>query len=403
MRRSRRRHQAAEAACSSVPSQREFGRVIPPRVKRVLVRIRNGAPYLPWLLLAIAVGFAVLAALLFLLLRVLPDWIAKSDADVSSVRTGVLAILAGTVAVFGAVYTAKTYALTRQGQLTDRFSRAVEQLGNTSLDVTLGGIYALARIARESPEDYRPVMEVLAAYVRERVAWQQRSDLRRDGPQPAFQNWMGQPPANWPPIMPDTNVQAALTVLARPGVGPDVERFPLDLSKTDLRGAQLADAELEMANLMDAHLTDARLSKARLEGASLGRAELAGANLAEACLRGADLKDACLDGVFALGADFRHRKLTETFWVGTSFINATLKDAHLQDAIFAGASLKGVEFRESLLYSTDFEGARLQGADLSKAHLEGSKFASAIFDSKTQWPPGFDPDANGAVRDENVA
>src|SRR5215218_3453534 len=57
--------------------------------------------------------------------------------------------------------------LTRQGQITERFTRAIDQLGNASLDVRLGGIYALERIARESEEDYWPIMEVLTAYVRQ--------------------------------------------------------------------------------------------------------------------------------------------------------------------------------------------------------------------------------------------
>ena len=40
--------------------------------------------------------------------------------------------------------------LTREGQLTDRFTRAVEQLGNADVAVRVGGIYALGRIAEES-------------------------------------------------------------------------------------------------------------------------------------------------------------------------------------------------------------------------------------------------------------
>ena len=64
--------------------------------------------------------------------------------------------------------------LTQQGQITERFTRAIEQLGATGdkgvrkLEIRLGGIYALERIAWDSPErDYSTVMEVLTAYVRE--------------------------------------------------------------------------------------------------------------------------------------------------------------------------------------------------------------------------------------------
>jgi hypothetical protein len=59
--------------------------------------------------------------------------------------------------------------LTREGQITDRYTKAVEQLGNDKgqLGVTLGGIYALERIAKDSERDHPTVMEVLSAFVRE--------------------------------------------------------------------------------------------------------------------------------------------------------------------------------------------------------------------------------------------
>src|SRR5215211_5252617 len=64
--------------------------------------------------------------------------------------------------------------LTRQGQITERFTRAIDQLGNESLEIRLGGIYALERIDKESPERtyHGTVMEVLTAYVRENSRWE---------------------------------------------------------------------------------------------------------------------------------------------------------------------------------------------------------------------------------------
>src|SRR6516165_11618357 len=56
--------------------------------------------------------------------------------------------------------------LTEQGQVTDRYSKAIEQLGSDKLDVRIGGIYALERIARDSPRDHPTIMEVLGAFIR---------------------------------------------------------------------------------------------------------------------------------------------------------------------------------------------------------------------------------------------
>src|SRR5215212_6792603 len=69
----------------------------------------------------------------------------------------------------------QTQRLTEQGQITERFTRAIDQLGAThdngdkKLEIRLGGIYALERIDKESPERayHGTVMEVLTAYVRE--------------------------------------------------------------------------------------------------------------------------------------------------------------------------------------------------------------------------------------------
>jgi hypothetical protein len=56
----------------------------------------------------------------------------------------------GLFIALGAVLTARTYYLNREGQITERYTRAIDQLGSTSLSVRLGGIYALERIARDS-------------------------------------------------------------------------------------------------------------------------------------------------------------------------------------------------------------------------------------------------------------
>jgi hypothetical protein len=63
--------------------------------------------------------------------------------------------------------TNKTTELTGQGQVTDRYTKAIEQLGSKEIDVRIGGIYALERIARDSARDQPTVMEVLAAFVRD--------------------------------------------------------------------------------------------------------------------------------------------------------------------------------------------------------------------------------------------
>ncbi|MGW6755349.1 hypothetical protein [Streptomyces sp. NPDC055006] len=52
-------------------------------------------------------------------------------------------------------------ALSKEGQITDRYTAAVANLGEDKMDVRLGGIYALQRIMQDSPRDQSTIANVL--------------------------------------------------------------------------------------------------------------------------------------------------------------------------------------------------------------------------------------------------
>jgi hypothetical protein len=62
----------------------------------------------------------------------------------------------------------RTLDVTRTEQVGDRYLRAVEQLGSDIREVRIGAIYALERVTVDSAKDQPTVVEVLAAFVRER-------------------------------------------------------------------------------------------------------------------------------------------------------------------------------------------------------------------------------------------
>jgi hypothetical protein len=82
-------------------------------------------------------------------------------------------ILGGALVAYGLFLTNRRIRVTEDGQVTERFTKAIEQLGSCkadgepNFDVRLGGIFSLERIARDSEKDHWTVMEVLSAYVRE--------------------------------------------------------------------------------------------------------------------------------------------------------------------------------------------------------------------------------------------
>jgi hypothetical protein len=251
----------------------------------------------------------------------------------NDVRATLLQGVAGLLLVIGAVATWRQLHISREGQITERFSRAVDQLGNDKQDVRLGGLYTLERIAIDSPADRRTVQAVLGAYVRTHARWLVGSP---DVPEHPTRTVDRQLP--WLQHR-ATDVQAALAVLGRRP--PSRDELQLYLSRVDLRGA---------------FLYDARLSNALLRHTNLARAQMPGAQLERADLEDADLRQ----------ANLQRARLT----------GANLHQAYLQDADLRGA---------------DLSTADLHGANLHGAQLEGTDFAGARFDDTTVWPDGFRP------------
>jgi uncharacterized protein YjbI with pentapeptide repeats len=305
------------------------------------------SPAPSWLL---PLGLAVIALLAIFIVWKLPQWQVaqvrslepKERFDrVNEARKTLATILGGIVLLAGFFGTWRNLQLTQEslrvsqeGQITDRFTKAIEQLGavdkdgKPKLDVRLGGIYALERIANDSERDHWPIMEVLCTYVREHAPV-------------TLQDQGKQPPTNHPV---SADVQAILTVLGRRDRKYEKGNQTLNLHQTDLYRADLHDADLGGANLSDANLSEADLGGAHLSGARLIEADLSRADLSRADLSGADLIVADLSG-------------------------ADLIEADLSGADLSGAYLSRADLIRADLGVADLSGAYLSGADLSRAYL----------------------------------
>jgi hypothetical protein len=226
----------------------------------------------------------------------------------------------------------------QQGQeklVTERFSTSVTQIGNTKEVVRIGGIYSLERIAKDSPKDHWTIMEVLTAYVR------QNSPLPPKGKAAS-------------PIPID--IQSALTVIGRRNSKQESAEKRLDLSFSNLSGAELWDANLSGAKLGGANLSEADLRGANLFRADLGQANLFRADLSEANLEGANLSS---------GANLAQANLSGANLSGALLMLANLSEADLSEANLSGASFSEANLSEADLSEANLEGARLSGADLT--------------------------------------
>jgi uncharacterized protein YjbI with pentapeptide repeats len=351
------------------------------------------------------VAALLVAGLLVMVVVTVPPWFVHDRSleglkAQNEVRTTLLQGLGGVALLVGAYFTYRQLQTAREGQITDRYTRAIDQLGHAQLDVRLGGIYALERIARDSPADRATIGEVLTAFVRSHAPWPPRLPGQYIATAPIHQVPELQVRA--------ADVQASLTVLGRGGFARPAGRGDrLDISAVDLRHAQLVDAHLEGAKLYNVHLEGADLSGAHLEGADLlaahlPRADLSGANLKGASGHVANLKEVNLSDAHLEGAKFTNANLKGASLWGTHLEEADLFDAHLEGAKLFDAHLERANLRRVNLAGADLRGANLERANLSAAYLERANLrrvnlAGAVADKHTSWPAGFDWQAAGVI------
>jgi hypothetical protein len=279
------------------------------------------------------------------------------DRDRIAVQNGVYNLLfqgIGATLLGGLVYSGWRYLRLTDARLqtandreiTDRFSQAIAYLASDKMEVRLGGIYTLERLAQASPAESWVTIEILTAFVRE------RSTRVPETPPPLV--GVDIPKQQRKPSVPriPTDVQAVMTVLSRRDVSQDREDRSIELRGSNLRAADLNGIELWGADLWKVNLREAQLWQAKLAGASLGRANLSDASLWQADLEGAYLWKANLEGA----------NLTEV----------NLEQANLEDANLKGANL---------------DHTNLVNADLRKAvGLTHAQLSSAICDETTQLP-----------------
>src|SRR6266508_5265510 len=95
----------------------------------------------------------------------------------------VLQGVGGILVAAGVVATWRQLLISRDAQNTERFTRAVDQTGSEKLNVRLGGIYALERIAKNSQADRTVISELLTAFVRVHAPWTAR-EANGSAPEP---------------------------------------------------------------------------------------------------------------------------------------------------------------------------------------------------------------------------
>lgn len=287
-------------------------------------------------------------------------------------RRTLLQALGGLFFLTTAYLSRRNLQITEGKEVTERFSKAVELLGDDRLEVRLGGIYLLERVAKDSPTDQWIVVEVLTSYIRDKAAF--RRQRATDMP---------------------TDIQAALTVVSRRNSQNDLSGEKLDLSKTDLSRSELAQADLSGANLSGANLSQANLSGANLNGANLSQINANQVDLSTAQLRQADcrsanfsqanLVEANLEAANLLKINFSEANLTKANLSATTLVEANLRQADFSRATLSGANLIGANLSEASLLDAKLMQADLRSTEnLTIEQIQSAENSNAMLDQDLQ-------------------
>jgi len=239
-----------------------------------------------------------------------------------------------------------------------------------NLEVRVGAIYALERIAQDSLRDHVQIMEILCAYIRENAPlrdtpknpfeiWEEKSEQEPQTNIARIPNWFEM--RSWGDKLPKprTDIQVALEVIGR----RKPRQIKVERGAT-VRGSQVGyRLDLRESCLQAVDISELDFSYARFENAQMQWASLTGAALQEANLTSAQLQAANLT------------------WTKLQGANLTLTG--LQAAFLSWAQLQGANLRWTKLQGAQLSGAQLQGADLTLTKLQWTDTSEAVFGTST--------------------
>jgi uncharacterized protein YjbI with pentapeptide repeats len=369
-----------------------------------------------------------------------------------------LLTLAGLTATLGAVialpftlikrlHSARQTDATEEGLITDRINTAVlglglektvkrpvcdakgdpiikdgtaviEEITAPNIEVRVGAILALERLAKNNLGFHVQIMQILCTYIRANAPAKGAAPVRdfplkaeeQDGPWGddqidrlnAWRTHMTQALAN---ATPREDITTAMQVIGRrtarqreieaeSGKGGKGDAFAFDIPcpeppqppedfaayeqrldawkqpldayqgyRLDLRHTNLQ--KLDMSGL---NFAGARFDAAQMQGGNLFRARMQGARLSRAQMQGAWLSGAQMQGAWLEGAQMQ---------------GALLNAAQMQGAWLNAAQMKGAWLTSAQMQGALLEEAQMQGALLDGAQMQGARLNAVLMDATT--------------------
>lgn len=299
--------------------------------------------------------FIILAAIAALGISVhLASAIISGTADdINKLLLSLAGIIGVPFLAWRTLLAAEQVSIARESHYTSLFTKAIEQLGATkevkrkresaeesialtepNLEVRLGAIYALERIASDSRRDHWPIIETLCAYVRENspAGPEYESIEKRTNLAPLSQVRV--------------DIQAALTVIGR----RPPERIEFEREQAQAAGREHDGFRLDF------------------RGTNLQRVDLSYGSFGRALFDGSDLR----------GAKIWATDLNQSSFVFTKFADVPINFSFLSHCSFSHAHLQNVIISRSCISASKFEMTQLSSCQFVSSDVQRSSFVRAL-------------------------
>jgi Pentapeptide repeats (8 copies) len=263
----------------------------------------------------------------------------------------IIAIIGVVLVFIAAIYGTDSL---QKSSTKERFLKATEQMGSQDATARDAAIVTIASIFKDSPENQWSSLTILSNLIRTKSPTSEEKNKllknRKEAPE---------------------EVKTALIIIKNRdpkndniGRGQKEEERIINLTKSNLFGTDLQNAQLPNADLSGSDLTNVFLSGAHLEGAFLRKTYLRGSGLSNAHLNGANLREADLGG-----ADLSQAILTD----------ANLKGANLSNADLTGATITNEQIKQTCNWESakginNQEELKEETTEHSKTRSECQKF-----------------------------
>lgn len=218
------------------------------------------------------------------------------------------------------------YRNTRDKEIVEPFSNAIDSLESKSMRTRLAGIYDLEQFSIDLPAKYHTaVVESLCAFIRDRRSVDNTFTEIRIKKDRKLNNLMKLFDFFYSDIPKD--IQVALNVLRRRSTLEEYADIAIDLRRVNLAGAEIKEFNFQYANLRDCNFR-----RANLQGIDFSYADLRGADFSEASIKNSNFGQANLNGANFTSAKLFTDNFTKANLSAVNFSEANFHDVYIDKA-----------------------------------------------------------------------